>query len=357
MTLVTAHYAEEDALAHALRRSLEESLHTPLPLGSWGGESALPAVFRNAYAFYTSSLLGNPCLFMLEKQRLGEPPAATALFRQIQLIRAQTDATVVFVSNDVPVHRRPRFIEQAIPFVIPGVQIYLPDLGFELREHLRRRRSVPIRTESTRHSLSPSAQAMLIFTLLDKSQEPIPAYETGAVLGYSRMTSSRAIGELETAGMAKSVKHGRSLRLVLETEKRLLWQRALPRLRTPVRSTAIIRGDTSFAEGLRLASESALARLTMLGEPTVPVFAVGNKDLRRLAPDKNPTFARLEYSLNRRPGALESSCRLQSWIYRPDLVPGQDTVDPLSLWLSLRDDPDERVAISIEEIMERLSWW
>jgi len=357
MLHVTALNPEEDVLVQALQRSLEQSLHTPLPLTRWSGEIALPVVLRKSYAFHTGVLLGASCLFMFEKQRAGDLPTPAAVLRQIQLVHAQTDAIVVFVSQDIPAHRRPRFIEQAIPFVIPGVQIYLPDLGFELREHLRRRRNTPMRPATAEHALSPSAQAVLIFALLDKSDEPILAYEMGVILGYSRMTLSRAVRELEAADLVKTVKHGRSLRLAFEKKRRSLWRRALPMLRTPVRSTAIIRGDISFTEGLRLASGSALSRLTMLGEPTVPVYALGNDDLKRLTPGKSPTFARLERSLNRRPGALESSCQLQSWIYRPDLVPGQDTVDPLSLWLSVRDDPDERVAISIEEIMEELSWW
>ena len=46
---------------------------------------------------------------------------------------------------------------------------------------------------------------------------------------------------------------------------------------------------------------------------------------------------------------------LQLWIYSPALF-GNNTVDPLSLYLSLKDDPDERVQIALDELMKGIKW-
>jgi hypothetical protein len=47
-----------------------------------------------------------------------------------------------------------------IPFIVPGNQLYLPDLGLDLREYFRQR------SPTAQSALSPSAQAMLITALL-----------------------------------------------------------------------------------------------------------------------------------------------------------------------------------------------
>lgn len=43
---------------------------------------------------------------------------------------------------------------------------------------------------------------------------------------------------------------------------------------------------------------------------------------------------------------------------RPALLCGEGarTVDPLSLYLSLRNDPDERVQAALKELLEAMQW-
>ena len=36
-------------------------------------------------------------------------------------------------------YERKRLIEQKVPSIVPGNQLYLPDLGLDLREYFRRR--------------------------------------------------------------------------------------------------------------------------------------------------------------------------------------------------------------------------
>ena len=47
---------------------------------------------------------------------------------------------------------------------------------------------------------------------------------------------------------------------------------------------------------------------------------------------------------------------LELWIYDPALVPGRDTVDPLSLTLSLQDSTDERVLQALDDLKGQLPW-
>jgi len=47
---------------------------------------------------------------------------------------------------------------------------------------------------------------------------------------------------------------------------------------------------------------------------------------------------------------------VETWTYAPDTLSTGPTVDVLSLYLSLRDNQDERVEAALEEAMEALKW-
>jgi hypothetical protein len=63
---------------------------------------------------------------------------------------------VVYVTGTLASYERKRLIEHKVAFLVPGNQLYLPDLGIDLREYFRR----PPAAADT--ALSPATQAMLI---------------------------------------------------------------------------------------------------------------------------------------------------------------------------------------------------
>src|SRR5436190_285935 len=67
---------------------------------------------------------------------------------------------VVFAAASVTAHNRSRLIGQRIGFIVPGNQLYIPELAMDLREHFRASKS--------RHAdgLSPAAQAVLFHHIL-----------------------------------------------------------------------------------------------------------------------------------------------------------------------------------------------
>jgi hypothetical protein len=52
----------------------------------------------------------------------------------------------------------------------------------------------------------------------------------------------------------------------------------------------------------------------------------------------------------------ESLQEIEVWSYRLQILVEGDRVDRLSLYLSLRDHPDERVAAAPDEMMTELPW-
>jgi hypothetical protein len=52
----------------------------------------------------------------------------------------------------------------------------------------------------------------------------------------------------------------------------------------------------------------------------------------------------------------DNEVEIEVWSYDPRVLLDGPTVDRLSLFLSLRDDPDERVQQALQEMMRSFSW-
>lgn len=327
----------------ALATSAQNYLHETLGVATsrhelWTGLERLPYFLRDAFDFWQLDILGNQVLLALERHP--DQPSIADIRNRLDKLRSITGQPVVYVTEALASYERKRLIAQKVPFIVPGNQLYLPDLGLDLREYFRQRPS------SADVPLSPSAQAMLIAALLRPRWEAEwhPA-ETAAALGYTPMTLSRAVRELVAAGLAQAHKAGRSQYLNMTHPPHETWEQALPLLRSPVQRTVWTSTQTRTELIVRVAGLSALAHLSMLTEPRSPVFAV-----RRSA------WQALKADIVELPEAEPRACEWQLWNYTPTLQPDSDMVDPLSLILSLRDSTDERVQSALDGLKEQLPW-
>jgi hypothetical protein len=84
-----------------------------------------------------------------------------------------------------------------------------------------------------------------------------------------------------------------------------------------------------------------------------------------MADDRLPTYALLSATIQGNlehglyhgcRGPEDANLRLESWSYNPLLFSDDGMVDPLSLFLSLRDFPDERVQQQIEILIDQMPW-
>lgn len=329
------------ALATAVLRYLQEVLGVEASgLRPWAHSNELPYFLRDAFEFHELALLGQPIL--LATGRVEAKQSLKDVRIWLDKVKSLAGLPVVYVTDALASYDRRRLIEQKISFVVPGNQLYLPDLGLDLREYFRKR------APAADTALSPSAQAMLITALL---RQPWQAdWQPSAVavdLGYTPMTLSRAVKELTAAGLATAYTVGRARWLRMELPPAQTWERAKPALRTPVTRTVWVAGHGHGAERpRRVAGLSALALGSMLAEPRWPVYAV------TAAEWKAATNAGVRALPEPEAGAQE----WQLWRYSPALMPDATTVDPLSLMLSLKDNADDRVQLALDELKGQLRW-
>lgn len=329
--------AEDDAAVYAY---LREILGVEPGLHAWAEQGKLPYFLQDAYSVRELTLLDRRMLLAID-QRLTRPSLVDVRV-QVEKLRQIAGVPVVYVTQSLASYERRRLIELKVPFLVPGNQLYLPEIGIDLREYFRRP------TVEAKAALSPATQAMLISVLMrDPWRAQWQPAEVVGQLGYTAMTLSRAVQETTAAGIAALRTEGRVRWLRTERTAAEAWEHMRPMLRSPIKRRIWARPiPESQAPHGRLAGLSALARFSMLAEPTWPTYAIS------AAQWKTATTAGLEIL----PEPLPGACEWEVWHYDPALVPASDTVDPLSLTLSLQDDTDERIQLALDELRAHFPW-
>jgi hypothetical protein len=91
------------------------------------------------------------------------------------------------------------------------------------------------------------------------------------------------------------------------------------------------------------AGETALSRYDMIMSPRNSVYAVNYKEwagLKKLM------------QIEELPGPYDDAIMIELWRYDPEILATEDRVDPLSLYMSLIDEHDDRVNIAKDELLE-----
>jgi len=202
-------------------------------------------------------------------------------------------------------------------------------------------------------ALGNVAQLVVLAHLERQRMDAMSLADAANLLGYSPMMLTKAKDELVaaglcTAGLCTVRREGRSLRIAFEVEGRALWEKASPRLSSPVVRTHLVclpalELPPEVPVGFVRAGLSALSDLTDLADDAVVTYATG----------KAATVGR---SLRRVDLEDDANALLEVWRYDPELLSTDGRVDALSLYLSLRDSPDERVQRSLDELLGTLRW-
>lgn len=337
MMLSNDNRRSQGVFASELERYLTATLHdSRIKVRVIEGPRNLPVFLVRAYKFYEADLIGRQCIFLTAKA-LPATPADIA--KHIALVRSSLHTIIIFAAPSLSAHNRSRLIAQGIAFVVPGNQLYIPELAMDLREHFRAPKS------QATEGLSPAAQAVLFHHLLRRDEHSTTPSAIAQRLHYSAMSVGRAFDDLIATGLANPERRGKEIHLEFRTNGRALLEAARNFLRSPVRSVKYIR-LSGAVPNLKLAGESALAELTDLSRPRMDTYAIGSTHWRFFA----ETYAVVEVD------ETEAESEVETWSYDPTGLSDGRLVDPLSLYAQFRNYSDERVSMAAEKLLENLSW-
>ena len=304
-----------------------------------GKAAQLPYLLQDLYEVVPAEMLGNPLTLACIKGR--QPITAQQMRQHARALRELLHAPVIVALPEIAPGSRKQLIQHGVAFVVPNRQLFAPQMGMILTERF----GVEPRRE---HDIaSPATQALLIWFL---NHHPITEtwhpFHEAALLGYTGMTATRAVRELLQFNLFELEQRGRAKYLRLVGDRRELWEKAKPHLRTPVFRTLWTYDQRILkATGEHWAGESALARMTMLNEPQQQVVAVTSEAIQKAK----------QAGIFFEPREIADGVAVQVWRYKPEMM-GKKIVDPLSLWLSLRDRQDNRIQMALDEIVEKFPW-
>lgn len=280
---------------------------------------SLPEQVTAAYELWRGQMSGNALVLL---RALGpRKPAPLKLKSAAARVEAELGVPAVFAFDALPTYERNRLVQRGVYFVVSGKYAFMPYLLINARE------SRPVRTQK----LLPSAQYLILHQAQagDLNGQTLQQMESALPLQY--VTLSRGVRQLVLLGLAQTSEEQSGAKTFhIDISREAFWKRALPLMQSPVRF--VYYADSvpelcrrsgpgaleHYASGKRGGAHSAAA--SDVAEPTVALY---DYDYRRMLHDGSLR------ELSREGGEV----RVEIWKY-PPLCDG-DTVDPLSLYLSL----------------------
>lgn len=291
--------------------------------------SGIPYFVKAGNEWIAGSLLGSPCVLAFAKQRHDAPDSVLVHWRSVKRVIGERAVLVLRSADDEFCRVLDR---EGVAYVMPGVRISIPGVV----QIVTREAAGMVRLPKGR--LTVNAQVAILWYLLHGNGKSVLFSELLEGPGLSKNRITDVGKELELAGLARVDKAWKAHSLVFVEEKRGLWERALPLMVSPIQSRIRVKNPPS---GLARAGILALSDRTMLCSDAVNTFAISRMD-ERIA-----SFVPLKYE-----GDV-----VEIWKYDPArLSTDPAAVDDLSLYLTLKDDPDARVQGELKALLEGRKW-
>lgn len=333
--------ARLEALAEAAEAYVDDTFGERLGLVPVAPTN-LPHFIIDRYAIWQGSLNGRTLLLMAIKEILPPGLWATAQYlKHRDLVQRELGADLVLLLLDrAPNAIRRQMVDRKIGFIASGAQLYVPEAFLDLRER------APAFAIASAASISPTTQFLLLAIMQGRGLGDLNLTELADDLGVSIMSISRTLDELEALQLAKAHHVGRQRRLHMLLRGQKLWEAVQAQLQSPVRKVRVVYAQDGEKIG-PLAGTSALARYTMLAPPRTETRAILAASWKSLA---------VADTLRPATAFDDERIEVQTWTYDPRILARNGVIDPLSLYLSVRGSPDERVAQAAEELLEPFEW-
>jgi hypothetical protein len=297
----------------------------------------LPLYIASAYDFYTSTILGIRCIFAIAKK---DNFKFLEIKRQHELIQKNFNTPVAFVFNNIRYDLTTKLIREKIPFVNLGKQIFMPFILINLKQN--QKISISVNNNVKKTKLSPTAEAIVIGEILRQGISGKTGKEISKLINASPMTVSRALFELQKHNYCKLMQSGNK-KTVMFVDKKRLWQLVKDNFNTPVDRTIFVQRSQSLEKHTVKAGTTALSKLGMLAESTTTVLAIYKKDFLKLVKNSKIEFCNED----------EAPFIIEVWNRRPFLWSENKMVDPVSLYLSIKSNNDERIQLEIKKLLKQ----
>ena len=193
------------------------------------------------------------------------------------------------------------------------------------------------------HLISYLTQKLIFVAIYEKWVE-VTVTEAAIKLKVSKMSISRCFDEIEYLNVDIMGMKGKSRAITVPTDIKKLWEDMKPILRNPVIARYELQEDIHLENK---AGISALCEYSLLSDNRYPTYAITKKEMAGVGLKNMRQVHKGE----------EIGCLVLELGYFIDFM-DKKTEDPMSVALSLTEaeKQDERVDISVDEMLEEYVW-
>lgn len=292
----------------------------------------LPLAFKGRYYFFDIETNGVHWIAIKPKSDAG----LVTLRKDRAKVQAAAGLNCAIFMDSTTCYIKEKMIEEGIPFVLADKQVYLPFIGFLLTSS-GERDIVPVQ-------LISYLTQKLILTAIYEKWDKVTVSEAAVRLGVTKTSVTRCFDEIEYLGIDILDAKGKSRAITVSEDRKQLWEKLQSVLRNPVIARYELREDIHLD---KKAGITALCEYSLLSDNDYPTYAITKKEITKTGIKKMKRVRRGE----------EIGCVVLELGYFIDFE-NKKIEDPLSVVLTLSDEEkqDERVRISIDEMLEEYVW-
>lgn len=317
-----------------------ESFHFSVSL--FPVELHLPIVFHKKYEFMQLLINGEKFLLIKEK-RTG---SLENFVKQAKGIQKQTGLAVILVFNKLSDVQKKQLLQIAVPYLDYHENIYFPYLGF-LFSKVENEVKVDKKLTSTE-------QKVLISLLLNSSTFEINIEEISCLTNLSIPSLYRAFKNFKDRGWLTN----KNKSYHFAKTKAQIFNEAKKFLKNPIHNTVLISEDDfqriTQNVDLKLSNTKALSTISILADnDEYGTYALSKKQ-----------FKKIEESFQQH---IFQGHKIEIWDYEPihfnylkeeclrNESKGESAlIDPISLYLILKDDEDPRIEEEVEKLESKI---
>ena len=234
------------------------------------------------------------------------------------------------------VSMRNAMVKNGVPFVdLPG-NVFLPFMGIILLDVYKKQL---IKSDK----MMPATQMVFLELLYMNDEESTLKSEAANKLNLTKTSITRATSQLEKMGLISQMKSGTEISIMRNYSRKEYYENAKTYLINPVqKELTILRSEASFESFT--AGETALSYKSELNPPRIEECAIykGEEVVNQLE------------VVDARSEDPDDCLKVQLWKYNPSYFAREGCVDPVSLACTFKGNEDERIEMSIEQLLEKL---
>ncbi|MGE3757810.1 MAG: hypothetical protein AB7H97_08640 [Pseudobdellovibrionaceae bacterium] len=271
------------------------------------------------------------------------------LMRTHQLLQEKLGPLVLIIADRMPPKHRPLLVKFRIPFIYKNESVFVPNLGLKIGNLKKFEDQTKLELAPKKEELTPFALKILAGLLTNQ----IPQEFTQKLLLKKLQAKTKISGSklspalTELTGRELLLAHGAGpTKAYTQENHQKTWEKILSLTLAPLFKEIETNYLPKPLNTYVVAGETALASYSNLAHPNKNIIAVTTNEFRL-------TFQ----SVGKKPLVQDSNktTLVQVWKEDPALFAIKGVQNPIEVYFALQKNPDERVQLSLDEMLEKYS--